>query len=109
MISPNTPPGTEIVCVDDAPNKKYWPKGYTATSFDMSGLKRGCVYTVKNIDQLLGTYQVHLAEISREYALTSKGQIVGYHLARFRLISRFANDSEYTVSAPVDEKERANV
>lgn len=48
MISPNTPPGTFIVCIDDEIHLERRLPGYTYRG-SLDGLTKGRMYTVKCI------------------------------------------------------------
>lgn len=78
MISPDTPPGTEVVCVDDAPGP-----------YGDGGLQRGAIYTVERIASAIdGGHVVVLAEIPpwRTYAPPWGPVGVGFELRRFRYL-----------------------
>lgn len=78
MISPDTPPGTDIVCLDDSAGR-YGP----------SGLVRGRIYTVDRIRQgLHGEFVAILADLapSISYALPWGKVTIGYALRRFRYL-----------------------
>ena len=78
MISPNTPVGTRIVCIDDVPDGKY---NCIKLSGDLDGLTAGTVYTVLCVrperTSVCG-FNVILKEITR----SDKS---GYSLHRFEL------------------------
>jgi hypothetical protein len=78
MISPDTPPGTEVVCVEDGPGR-----------YGDGGLQRGAIYTVERIASAIdGGHVVVLAEISpwRTYAPPWGPVGVGFELRRFRYL-----------------------
>lgn len=82
MISPKTPAGTRIVCVNDTGS---FNPPHLAGNNDLEGLTKGRVYTVKRIEfvQWAGQPAVVLREIVRRrgFGLHSDG----YALARFEL------------------------
>lgn len=78
MISPETPPGTEIVCIDDS-DGVYGP----------SNLSMGEIYTLKTIE--MGVHGDHLATLHEvppgvTYDMARGVLNVGYLLCRFRLL-----------------------
>jgi hypothetical protein len=78
MIRADTPPGTEVVCLDDAPGK-----------LGPSGLSKGAVYTVKLIAPGIdGGHVVLLHEVSEYTAYSAPHGRVrgGFHLYRFRYL-----------------------
>jgi hypothetical protein len=99
MISPHTPPGTKVVCVDDVLSARLThgiPK-----SFDLHGIKKDEVYTVRDIVEdecsTVG-FSVRLMEIYRP-------DDVGYSLLRFRLLDLPKSITSCLTSQPllVDE------
>lgn len=88
MISPHTPPGTRVVCIDaDATHQKYASPGFNVRTGpgSLDGLREGEVYTVAEIRpsevSRIGLCVV-LTEIKRPGAPSRGG---GYALERFRL------------------------
>jgi len=78
MIRPDTPPGTEVICVDA-----------TAGPYGNGGLSAGALYTVERIAPAIsGGYAVVLAEISPGHAYSPPWGIVGigFELKRFRYL-----------------------
>jgi hypothetical protein len=78
MIRPDTPPGCEIVCIDDSPG----PLGPT-------GLQKGSIYTLKEIVQGLQRAPLALVEeIDPQQGYVAPHGLVytGYVLGRFRYI-----------------------
>jgi hypothetical protein len=97
MISPHTPPGTKVVCIDANANSNKKP-GFNYKG-DLDGLSEGQVYTVSHLqigDQLdhMGEFEVVLVEIRR---LGS----VGYLLSRFRLAVLPSCLTDCLTSAPI--------
>lgn len=91
MISPNTAPGTKVVCVDDRPGA-FRVAGYRYSN-NLDGLKAGEKYTIKEIAKnnhpALSEYCAVLVEISRDISNLNpnrKWYISGFHLARFRYL-----------------------
>lgn len=80
MISPDTPPGAEVICVDDSAGR-YGP----------SGLARGSVYTVDRICQgIHGEFVAILEEVAPTHTFAEPpfGKVVvGFALRRFRYLS----------------------
>lgn len=78
MISPNTPPGTEVVCVEDGPGR-----------FGDGGLRRGEIYTIERIAPAIdGGHVAVVREIPpwRTYAPPWGLVGVGFELRRFRYL-----------------------
>ena len=78
MISPNTPPGTEVVCVEAGPGR-----------FGDGGLRRGAIYTVERIAPAInGGHVVVLTEIPPWQTYTPPWGLVGigFELRRFRYL-----------------------
>ena len=97
MISPHTPPGTQIVCVDVSSNGKYlnafWVGG-------LDGLKQGQIYTVKAVyptHRATSGFAVLLCEIERE-----GGQ--GWAIDRFRYLDLPASITDALKARPVTDK-----
>ena len=87
MISPMTPPGTEVVCVNDSlddfkvPGLNYNYKGH------LDGLTKGQIYTVQEIIPTisrfsLSEYQVVVNEIFRDTLINR-----GFAIERFRYLN----------------------
>jgi hypothetical protein len=86
MISPHTPPGTKIVCIDDQYHTNY-NAPYNVGAGDMDGLTKGHVYTVQAIerdDYVKDGFAVVLVEIRRKLAGRDWGH--GFALMRFRYV-----------------------
>jgi hypothetical protein len=78
MISPDTSPGTEIICIDD-----------TCGPYGSGGLCKGKLYTVERIaPAITGGYVVLLVELRpwRTYAQPWGVVDVGFELKRFRYL-----------------------
>jgi hypothetical protein len=78
MISPETPPGTEVVCVEAAPGR-----------YGDGGLLRGSIYTVERIAPAIdGGHVVVLTEIPPWQTYTPPWGLVGigFELRRFRYL-----------------------
>jgi hypothetical protein len=78
MISPDTPPGTEIVCIDDS-DGAYGP----------SRLCKGSVYTLKSIEQTLDhdfVAVLHEVPPGVAYDMAFGKLNTGYLLCRFRYL-----------------------
>jgi hypothetical protein len=78
MISPHTPRGTDIVCVNDTPGR-----------YGSGGLQKGVVYTVDYIEKsIMGGHVVMLVEIKPWKAFHPVwGPVhVGFELRRFRYL-----------------------
>jgi hypothetical protein len=78
MISPDTPSGTEVVCVEAAPGR-----------YGDCGLRRGDIYTVEHIAPAIdGGYVVVLTEIPPWQTYTPPWGLVGigFELRRFRYL-----------------------
>lgn len=68
MLSPNTPPGTPVLCI----NTRDWffadPRDNPQTSGDLDGLTEGRVYVVRCFrpdPDLIGGFAVYVEEIYR--------------------------------------------
>ncbi|WP_442754068.1 hypothetical protein ACNHKD_13865 [Methylocystis sp. JAN1] len=78
MISPDTPSGTEVVCVEARPGR-----------YGDGGLRRGAIYTVERIAPAIdGGYVVVLREIPPWETYTPPWGLVGigFELRRFRYL-----------------------
>ena len=79
MISPHTPPGTEVCCIDDSPG----PYGPT-------GLSKGAYYTIKSIEIGLTScgFVAILGEIQplEVYDQRFGPVVAGFGLYRFRYL-----------------------
>lgn len=92
MIRPDTPPGTEIVCIDDSPGA-YGP----------SGLRKGEIYTVKSIETAIDRDAVVIVyEVKPGVAFEPPyGRLnTGYLLSRFRYLDLPPCLIELLVEAP---------
>ncbi len=81
MISPHTPPGTKIVCVDADLHRRFNIHGFFYTS-SMDGLAKNAIYTVRDVvpdETCIDKFEVRLVEIERP----CNG---GYALSRFRYL-----------------------
>lgn len=95
MISPHTPPGTYIVCIDDIANGQY----NKSSVKNLDGLKKGSVYTVKNIepyDNTLSGFIVVLNEIRRRVK-----EVDGYDIARFKKLELPKSITSLLTNIPV--------
>lgn len=78
MISPDTPPGTEVVCVEAGPGR-----------YGDGGLRQGAIYTVERIAPAIdGGFVVVLTEIPPWETYTPPWGLVGigFELRRFRYL-----------------------
>jgi hypothetical protein len=78
MITPDTPSGTEVVCVEAGPGR-----------YGDGGLRRGAIYTVERIAPAIdGGYVVVLTEIPPWQTYTPPWGLVGigFELRRFRYL-----------------------
>lgn len=78
MIRPDTPPGTEIICIDDSPGQ-YGP----------SKLHKGEIYTVKSIEVAIDhefIVLVHEVPPGIGFAPPYGALNTGYLLSRFRYL-----------------------
>jgi hypothetical protein len=100
MISPNTPPGTEVVCVEAGPGR-----------FGDGGLRRGAIYTVERIAPAInGGHVVVLTEIPPWQTYTPPWGLVGigFELRRFRYLDLPASLTGLLDEAPKEvESEEA--
>ena len=98
MISPNTPPGTEVICIDDDPDSYTYPNTYYLG--DLDGLMKGEIYTVKEIIPAMpayktkSEYEVVVHEIHR-----IGGR--GFAIERFRYLDIAKLDSLLKLDTPV--------
>jgi len=83
MISPNTLPGTEVICINDDPDAFINPNFFYIG--DLNGLKEGGIYTVFKIiptnpcEWIKSEYEVVLHEIDRPFGR-------GFAIERFRYL-----------------------
>jgi hypothetical protein len=92
MISPHTPRGTDIVCVNDTPGR-----------YGSGGLQKGTVYTVDYIEKsIMGGHVVMLVEIRPWKAFHPVwGPVhVGFELRRFRYLDIPKSLTDLLVMAP---------
>jgi hypothetical protein len=83
MISPHTPPGTRIICIDADDNGQYETDDTDYRGVGLDGLRLGDVYTVHLVDEDPGStsgFCVILCEIIRQ----PKQLRFGFALERFR-------------------------
>jgi hypothetical protein len=94
MINPDTPPGTEVVCV--AAGRGRYGDG---------GLRRGAIYTVERIAPAIdGGHVVVLSEIPPWQTYTPPWGLVGigFELRRFRYLDLPASLTRLLEAAPQD-------
>lgn len=109
MISPHTPSGTKIVCIDAGAHTKYntmpspHPSGQWAYCLD--GLLEGEIYTVSRIVEGLDGLSVEIAEIRRPHRAVW-GLPEGFALGRFRRAELPSCLTDILNGAPIDELER---
>lgn len=111
MIPLNTPPGTEVICVDDGNIPLRVKSGFVLKSIivGLDGLKKGSLYTVRDwvqLPHLEGTH-VRLQEIIRpiheEYTFKIEP---GYDPVRFRLLEIHPSLTELLNSVKHDNFEK---
>jgi hypothetical protein len=93
MINPDTRPGTDVICIDDA-----------CGPYGASGLQKGALYTVAKIEPAItGGFGVILEEVSpRETYIPPWGPItVGFELKRFRYLDLPKSLTRLLIQAPV--------
>jgi hypothetical protein len=103
-ISPNTAPGTEIVCIND--DKYAFTNPEITYCGALDGLERGKIYTVLEIikddffirEEIGFPYLVVLKEIKRSYNRR------GFALERFRYVDPVVYELEQIVGQPYEEK-----
>ena len=94
MISPDTPPGTEVVCVEAGPGR-----------YGDGGLRRGFIYTVEQIAPAIdGGNVVVLSEIPPWQSYTPPWGLVGigFELRRFRYLDIPHSLTRLLEDAPVE-------
>lgn len=94
MISPDTPPGTEVVCIEAAPGR-----------YGDGGLQRGAIYTVERIAAAIdGGHVAVLSEIPPWQTYTPPWGLVGvgFDLRRFRYLDIPRSLTRLLADAPVD-------
>ncbi|GLI93706.1 hypothetical protein [Methylocystis echinoides] len=94
MISPETPPGTEVVCVEAGPGR-----------YGDGGLRRGAIYTVERIAPAIdGGHVVVLTEIPPWQTYTPPWGLVGigFELRRFRYLDLPASLTALLEESPVE-------
>jgi hypothetical protein len=94
MINPETPPGTEVVCVEAGPGR-----------YGDGGLRRGAIYTVDRIAPAIdGGYVVVLSEIPLWQTYTPPWGLVGigFELRRFRYLDLPRSLTRLLEDAPVE-------
>ncbi len=92
MISPDTAPGTEIICIDDS-----------SGPYGIGSLSKGSIYTVERIaPAITGGYVVFLLELRPWTTFTLPwGAIdVGFELKRFRYLDIPRELTELLARAP---------
>lgn len=103
MISPHTPPGTLVVCVDDKVKAFLVPIFAGPRCEKLDGLKRGRIYTVRKIipDSIeRGSFMVMLVEIDRCNVVTP-----GYDLRRFDIAVLPKCLADIRDAAPINQRE----
>ncbi|WP_036280767.1 hypothetical protein [Methylocystis sp. ATCC 49242] len=99
MISPDTPPGAEVVCVDAS-----------AGPYGDGGLRRGAVYTVDRIARGIdGGHVVLLVEIPPWQTYSPPWGVVGigFELKRFRYLDIPRSLTELLETAPQEVEDTA--
>ncbi len=99
MISPRTPPGTKIICIDADLHRRFNVHGFFFTS-SMDGLTKGAVYTVRDVqpdETCVDKFEVRLLEIERP----CHG---GYALSRFRYLELPRTLTDVLHAEPVQDK-----
>jgi len=94
MISPDTSPGTDVICIDD-----------NAGPFGAGGLRKGMIYTVARIvPAITGGYAVVLAELAPWEGFAPPWGVVevGFDLKRFRYLNIPKSLTELLTTTPVD-------
>jgi hypothetical protein len=94
MINPETPPGTEVICVEAGPGR-----------YGDGGLRRGAIYTVDRIAPAIdGGYVVVLSEIPPWQTYTPPWGLVGigFELRRFRYLDLPRSLTRLLEDAPVE-------
>lgn len=98
MISPNTKPGTEVVCVDDDTHAYRIPGVFYDETGLLGGLRKGEIYSVEKIEieyAAKSGFAVKLAGISRGYGDR------GYDIARFRYLDLSGLDRLLAIQEPL--------
>ena len=94
MISSNTPPGTEVVCIEATPGR-----------YGDGGLRRGAIYTVERIAPAIdGGHVVVLGEIPPWQTYTPPWGLIGigFELRRFRYLDIPDSLTRLLEDAPVE-------
>jgi hypothetical protein len=108
MISPHTKPGTLIVCIDAEPTHKFMIEVLRTSAVNqMSGLRKGSVYTVASIvpcDIDIDGLVVVLDEIDR-----CSAKVPGFSLRRFKIAVLPSCLTDALTSAPVDSRKLETV
>ena len=96
MIPLNTPPGTEIVCIDD---RNLFNMRRESRTYTPSGLKNGDVYTL-SIIQHKSEWGIHTAKIFEAENLENPES--GFNISRFRLLELAGLDALLNMTEGVD-------
>jgi hypothetical protein len=84
--------GQQVICIDDASCGKYIPNGFLlSVSSNMHGLKRGRVYTIRDLNVLFGVRLCRLIEIVRDFD-PCYGEESYFAEARFRSLKETKTD-----------------
>lgn len=78
--------GQKVVCIDDIRHKNYLPKGCNGSWPSLSWPQKNYVYTIKDINRIMGVKTLILSEISNGCYFSHGifGPESGYAAARFR-------------------------
>ena len=110
MISPHTPPGTKVVCIDAKPSVGRYASGYKVAHHGMDGLAEGPVYTVREIIPCRYAHAglvVVLDEIVRPL-IGGNDWTRGFALNRFRRAELPRVLTDILIAVPLALKEKAN-
>ncbi len=92
MISPGTPPGTDVICIDDAPGP-----------YGDGGVSKGGIYTVDRIEPCVtGGFSVFLREVRpwESYAPPWGLVTIGFDPKRFRYLEIHKSLTELLTQSP---------
>ncbi|ACK51985.1 hypothetical protein Msil_3076 [Methylocella silvestris BL2] len=104
MISPNTPAGTKVVCINTRDRFLARPRITTGT---LDGLTEGCVYTVRCFhpdEDVIGGFVVYIDEILRGRDGVRRHEC-GYAPQRFRVLQTTQHRADTPERAPVRVRE----